>query len=60
MSPSIGKKTFDKPKCHGSKEIDKLQSYKSKWLGPNGYRIGTETCYIPKVRKFYEEKGYLC
>ena len=24
------------------------------------YRIGNNTCYIPKVSKFYIEKGYLC
>ena len=27
--------------------------------GPNWYHIGNRTCYTPKVRKFYVEKGYL-
>ena len=26
---------------------------------PNWYQIGNRTCYIPKVSKFYVEKGYL-
>ena len=26
--------------------------------GPNWYQIGKETCFIPKVSKFYVEKGY--
>ena len=25
-----------------------------------GIKLGTEHVYIPKVSKFYEEKGYLC
>ena len=25
---------------------------------PNWYQIGRKTCYIPKVSKFSEEKGY--
>ena len=25
----------------------------------NLYQIGNKTCYIPKVSKFYVEKGYL-
>ena len=29
------------------------------WLGRNWYTIWTKTCYIPKVRKYYVEKGYL-
>ena len=28
--------------------------------GPNWYQIGKRTCYIPKVSKFYVEKGYPC
>ena len=28
--------------------------------GPNWYQIGNETCYIPKVKTFYVEEGYLC
>ena len=28
--------------------------------GPNPYRIGNGTCYIPKLCKFYVAKRYLC
>ena len=29
-------------------------------LGPSWCRIGSKTCFIPKVSKFYVGKGYLC
>ena len=30
-------------------------------LGPSSwYQLGSKTCDIPKVRKFYVQKGYLC
>ena len=29
-------------------------------IGPNWYQVGTKTCHIPKVCKFYVEKEYLC
>ena len=29
-------------------------------LRPNWYQIFIKTCYIPKLSKFYLEKGYLC
>ena len=28
-------------------------------LGPNIYKIGNKSCFIPKVGKFYVGKGYL-
>ena len=28
--------------------------------GLNCYQIGSKTCYVSKVSKFYVEEGYLC
>ena len=39
-------------------KISQVSIYYPMRSRPNRYQIGRKTCYIPKVNKFSEEKGY--